>query len=166
MLFRNIGCELPALFLTSLSLVSAAPVHKLERRCQDYDPSLPLHAESLSPDGDQVVPLRVPFLDPKGHQGDLVKSIKGELVCEFAPTSRVLQKANYNDYWDGVPLDPDLSASGSAYDSLWFDNTGGVGRVCIDPPGGRARSGTVNIRLPGQEPDSARYPHVKSSSTK
>lgn len=119
------------------------------------------HSSSFPPGGGQErIALPVPFLEPEPHQGPLAQEIRVDLIDEFTPTYQQLEGSVYNNYWTETPLNPELSGSGAAYDQSSYHNRGGKGNVFVDPSGQRARTGCVNIHLPGEEVGDLAYPEV------
>ncbi|KAG0136692.1 hypothetical protein HOY82DRAFT_598941 [Tuber indicum] len=100
---------------------------------------------------EESITLPVPFLEPESRQGPLAQEIRRNLIDEFTLTYPQLEGSVCNNYWTPTPPDPELSGSGAAYDQSSYHNRGGRGHVFVDPSGKRARSGCVNIHLPGEE---------------
>lgn len=119
------------------------------------------HPSSFPPCGGQErIALPVPFLEPESRQGPLAQEIRLDLIDEFTPTYQQLEASVCNNYWTKNPLNPELSGSGAAYDQSSYHNRGGKGNVFVDPSGQRARTGCVNIHLPGEEVGDLAYPEV------
>lgn len=119
------------------------------------------HPSSFPPCGGQErIALPVPFLEPESHQGPLAQEIRVDLIDEFTPTYQQLEASVCNNYWTETPMNPELSGSGAAYDQSSYHNRGGKGNVFVDPSGQRARTGCVNIHLPGEEVGDLAYLEV------
>ncbi|CUS14692.1 unnamed protein product [Tuber aestivum] len=142
------GCLYPPSFEQALPVDYGQP-------CSFENPSLLPPCEE-----EKYIVLSVPFLKREPGQDPLSQEICADLLDEFAATYQQLRDCVCNNYWAETPVDPKLSDSGAKYDQSSYNNRGGNGNAFFDPSGRRARSGCVNIHLPGEEVGDLAFPEI------